>query len=250
MRHINTSSLYSKEYTWSTPEAGKWKCSILRSDFKAVIGNKCWYSEANLVMSDAHIDHFRPKAMIVPFSLNGKTYNHNVNCSASGYDWLANDYTNYRYSSAYSNRKTGKGGKGNYFPLANNLYGSQQTGVLMEVPLLIDPQVKSDVNLMSVDINGEVICTTSNTTDNERVEISKVVYNLINPDLIEGRKKVWQDISQKIDMSNNASEDMLLYNLQEAIDIRTPYSATAIACIISHSAEIPSGVYSQLNLEL
>ena len=115
MRYIKIEDLLVFRSRWGQGDT-LWKNSVLKKDFRDFFHNKCWYTEVPLVGQDVHIDHFRPKAAVKPFE-NFK-YNHLI--QDEGYYWLANDPSNYRACCIYANRKTGGGGKGNYFPLADD----------------------------------------------------------------------------------------------------------------------------------
>ena len=122
MRYIKIEDLLVIRSRWGQGNE-LWKNSVLKKDFRDFFYNKCWYTEVLLVGQDVHIDHFRPKAAVKPFE-NFK-YNHLI--QDKGYYWLANDPSNYRACCIYANRKTGGGGKGNYFPLADDgVYQSEK----------------------------------------------------------------------------------------------------------------------------
>lgn len=122
MRYIKIEDLLVFRSRWGQGDT-LWKNSVLKKDFRDFFHNKCWYTEVLLVGQDVHIDHFRPKAAVKPFE-NFK-YNHLI--QDKGYYWLANDPSNYRACCIYANRKTGGGGKGNYFPLADDgVYQSEK----------------------------------------------------------------------------------------------------------------------------
>lgn len=65
--------------------------------------DKCWYSEVKIIMSDYHVDHFRPKKIAKGIQ--------DVVHHADGYWWLSFDWTNYRVASTYCNCKRKEKGK-------------------------------------------------------------------------------------------------------------------------------------------
>lgn len=245
MRYIDTTYLYLKSNSWGGQEL--WKNKTLKNDFRNHFFNKCWYTECLLIGQDVHIDHFRPKAKIVPF----KNYPYNKTIAANGYDWLANDYKNYRACCIVSNRKTGDGGKGSCFPLQVGSPYAQAGNLNGEIAMLIDPIVKTDVELLSF-FNNSICCTSTNTYDKERVEVSKVIYNLVDPGLTKERLKIWNAVMQEIDyfVNNKITKEVLLQKLLNAISREAPFSAVAICCIKSRISDIPDDIYNQLDLSM
>ena len=79
---------------------GSMKWSPIKNRMTAHLGNKCWYTEAELIGTDLTIDHYRPK---------------------SDYWWLAFDSGNYRVACPYANSPKHNevhgctGGKGGQF---------------------------------------------------------------------------------------------------------------------------------------
>ena len=245
MRYIDTKELYKKVNTWSGVEL--WKNEALKKDFGECSFNKCWYTECLLIGQDIQIDHFRPKAKIVEFP----NYPYNTTIADTGYDWLANDYQNYRACCIHANRKTGDGGKSNYFPLkpgSPHAYAGQMNG---EEGMLIDPLVKTDVQLLSF-FKNRIDCTSSDHYEKARVEVSKVIYNLINTGLTDERLKKWNKVTQFIDyfVNNKIAKEVLLKYLSEESDRKSPFSAVALCCIKSRKSDIPDDVYNQLHLDI
>lgn len=245
MRYIDTTQLYSKASTWSGTEL--WKSETLRNDFKECFFDKCWYTECLLRGQDVHIDHFRPKAKVVKF----KNYPYNTTIATKGYDWLANDYKNYRACCIYSNRKTGDGGKSNYFPLKQGSPHAQSGNLNGEIPMLIDPLVQRDVNLLAF-LNNKIECSSNNPYDKSRVEVSAIIYNLVDSGLTDDRLKKWNEVTRCIDrfLGGKIDKDVLKEDLKEMSGRNAPYSAVAICCIKSRKSDVPSDVYNQLDLNL
>lgn len=245
MRYIDTRELYLKASNWHGAEL--WKDKTLKKDFIEHFYGKCWYTECRLAGQDMHIDHFRPKAKITKF----KNYSYNTTIASKGYDWLANDYRNYRACCIVANRKTGKGGKSNYFPLKHGSRHAQAGNMNGEVPMLIDPIVRSDVELLS--FCGKLIdCTSNDDYDKSRVYVSKIIYNLVNPMLTDDRLKKWNRVMQCIDrfLAKKIDKDVLRDDLLDGIDRKSPYSAVAICCVKSRKSDIPEDVYNQLDLSV
>ena len=163
MRYIKIEDLLVFRSRWGQGNE-LWKNSVLKKDFRDFFYNKCWYTEVLLVGQDVHIDHFRPKAAVKPFE-NFK-YNHLI--QDKGYYWLANDPSNYRACCIYANRKTGSGGKGNYFPLADDGVYQSEKDENNEHPMLLDPCVAEDVKLLSF-LGNRVVPATDDELGKERV---------------------------------------------------------------------------------
>ena len=221
MRYIKIEDLLVIRSRWGQ---GKelWKNSVLKKDFRDFFYNKCWYTEVLLVGQDVHIDHFRPKAAVKPFE-NFK-YNHLI--QDKGYYWLANDPSNYRACCISANRKTGSGGKGNYFPLADDGVYQSEKDENNEQPMLLDPCVAED-----------------------RVRVSASIYNLTDAYISNERGKIWASIEQLLAeyVSGDISKSSCIRQLRDAISPKAPFSACAIACVNSLA---PDEIKSELDLIL
>lgn len=243
MRYIDTTALLAKQTNWGSP-TDLWTDPQLRKDFKDFFHKKCWYSEAWVGMSDIHIDHFRPKAKVIQY----ENFDFNTPLANSGYYWLRNDITNYRASCAFCNRKTGDGGKGNFFPLQPGSPRLTPNGNETEQPLLLDPCNQQDVRIISFLVK-DVICASIQPGDNDRVKASTVIYNLNHPDIVDKRAKVWEAVAQAIASYNagnmNQTECLRQLNLYTARDAEC--SACAIACVNSLA---PDEIKALLNLQL
>jgi hypothetical protein len=174
----------------------KRNASIWRA-FKAYLSQmsygKCWYSECPEVQSFLDVDHYRPK-------LEAKR---SENECDPGYDWLAFSWENLRLAAQRSNRRStneetqATEGKGSWFPLLN---GSPRASWAHrcecdELPMLLDPTVRRDVDLIDVNAEGRMspsmTCIGSGRT---RVERSIELYGLNLPKLTDARKRVMRDL--------------------------------------------------------
>ena len=196
------------------------------SKFKPILikyyGEKCWYSECDLTGSFGDVDHFRPKGKST--DENGKVF------LPEGYWWLAYDYLNYRLSCEKCNRPFGGGGKGDRFPLKP---GTSPAAVhdKNDMPLLLDPCVLRDVQIIDCDETGEIISLSGDIYETERVNISKQIYNwnCFN----SARKKIRSECKVALEMldffyySNPDKLDMPLKQLEKLTDERAPYSSFA-----------------------
>lgn len=75
-----------------------WREDAMRDRLIALIGEKCWYCETRFVRSPYHVDHCRPKSVVVG------------EAERRGYWWLAYDPANYRLSCHHCNSGLGKRG--------------------------------------------------------------------------------------------------------------------------------------------
>lgn len=212
---------------------------------KKLSNGKCWYSEAQEVMSDLDVDHFRPKSEALNLD----------NLKREGYWWLAFDWENYRLSSIYSNRKRKDKhteedlsyGKGSFFPLRENCRAATCKAELDdEVFYLLDPVNPDDPDLLHFNDEGKAV--PSITEDDQpwefqRAKISIDLYHLNHTPLREARQVVWNLCQRKIDeiktigkkeyrsASDNARVQRIREELREMTSKKSEFSAVALACI-------------------
>ena len=165
-----------------------------------------------------------------------------------GYYWLANDPSNYRACCIYANRKTGDGGKGNYFPLADDGVYQSEKDENNEHPMLLDPCVAEDVKLLSF-LGNRVVPATDDELGKERVRVSASIYNLTDAYISNERGKIWASIEQLLTeySSGDISKSSCIRQLRDAISPEAPFSACAIACVNSLA---PDEIKSELDLIL
>lgn len=243
MRVIDLQSLLGKRYRWGNRQE-LWKNKKLKEDFRDASFNRCWYTEVKLLGQDAPIDHFRPKAKVKQF----EDYNYNQPLAECGYFWLSQEPQNYRLSCTYANRKTGKGGKGCFFPLTAESPYMTRNGNEEEKALLIDPCVKEDISLISF-MGNKVVAASEDEMDIARVNISKRIFNLDEPFIKAERGKVWTGIEKTLAEydSGDISKIACLRILNDYISPNAQFSACAIACINSLA---PDDIKEELDLEL
>jgi hypothetical protein len=155
---------------------------------------KCWYSESIEPQSFLDVDHFRPKSEAI----------RSTDEKDDGYPWLAFDWDNFRLSAIRSNlsstnEDSGKvGGKSSWFPLINGSPKATWADRCTEAekPILLDPTVRSDVDLIEVAADGNM-CSSKFCIGSaeERVKRSIELYGLNLPKLVEARKRVMRDVS-------------------------------------------------------
>ncbi|MTJ07115.1 hypothetical protein [Anabaena sp. UHCC 0204] len=158
----------------------------LKPALEMLVGKKCWYCEEIQSRSDKEVEHFRPKKRVT-----GARTKH------SGYTWLAFNYTNYRYSCGYCNKRrkdSGNnnklGGKGNYFPLLDENKRAYKLGdEAYEIPKLLDPCVEADVKLLDFNEDGTPSpIPSANDIEQDRVKVSIELYHLKHSEIVEERK--------------------------------------------------------------
>ena len=202
------------------------KSANIWNEFKPILikyyGDKCWYSECDLTGSFGDIDHFRPK--------NKSTDEYGKTILADGYWWLAYDYLNYRLSCEKSNRSFGDGGKNDRFPLKEGTVPATQ-GNSNDIPILLDPCVKNEVNLIDCDESGKIKALSTDSYEKYRVEISEKTYNW--NDFNNARKTVrckCRLALEQFEMIYELAPDKMHSSIQQIcllIDPKTPYSSFA-----------------------
>ena len=117
-----------------------------------------------------------------------------------------------------------------------------------EKPLLLDPCNEEDVKILSF-FGKDVTCASSIAEDAERVEASRIIYNLSHPDITYMRSKVWESVSQTISAyeAGDMTKGECIRQLGIAVSREAPYSACAIACVNSLA---PDEIIAELDLTL
>ncbi len=159
---------------------------------------KCWYSESPDPQSFFDVDHFRPK-------LEAKRSENQTD--ASGYEWLAFSWENFRYAANCSNRGTKNEdtgvveGKGSWFPLVPGSVVADWNNRCEndEKPLLIDPICKSDVLLVDVHDDGRIIPSRFAVgTAKTRVVESARHYGLNLRRILDARRRSMRLVEQQV----------------------------------------------------
>ena len=126
------------------------KWSAIKEDLWKLGDMKCWYSESTIECNLAEVEHFRPKKKVT-----GERH--------SGYWWCAFKWKNYRIAHPLVNKRltdyqTGRlGGKGCYFPLQDGCSRATcEKEESEEVPVLLDPILAKDCELISFDSSNGV----------------------------------------------------------------------------------------------
>ncbi|MFE2930711.1 hypothetical protein [Streptomyces sp. NPDC059278] len=205
----------------------------LRPALVALHGRKCWYCEGKITNSRPHIDHFRPTRKVTE------------DPSHSGYYWLAFEPSNFRLSCEFCNSSTDDAPTGkrdtkhNHFPLLNESARIKSAGldIRRELPVLLDPVIESDCDLLSFDSTGKALRnglkTPSPLESVDRVKESIRIYGLDRPGLDVARKQVMSDLMMMADFLESGA----------------PIAASRIRLMISPSSEHSSAALSALRMQ-
>lgn len=172
--------------------------SQVKSKLEKASNRKCWYTESQNPGCVNDVDHFRPKGIKLDDAGNREFW----------YWFLAFDPENYRLSCQFANRPNanpllnGTGGKHQHFPLLNNqAHATSKAGILNENPILLDPCVEGDCNLLQFQPDGRPVVANAfkgNATACLRVERSNLLLNLDYPTFNEDREKLYNWIKKLI----------------------------------------------------
>jgi len=181
-----------------------WGHAEVLAALRAIVGNKCWYSEVHLEGADPNVDHFRPKGRVREVDSDLK----HTGAAWDGYWWLAFEPLNYRLASMHSNqRRTDEdteGGKWDYFPIRGARTTTETEWVaITEDILALDPCSPSDVRLLWFDPDGKpcALKWKNRDTDNreiERVKVTIWLYHLDKKELQARRSGHVQDIRKDL----------------------------------------------------
>lgn len=206
---------------------------------------KCWYSEARDIVSDYHVDHFRPKNSAK--ELDG-TYR-------EGYWWLAFDWRNYRIAGAICNcrHRSADGdtrGKHDFFPLQEGspVANSPTCDLEDEIIYLLDPTDPDDPLLLTFDESGySQPAAFEGTWGYERAKESIRLFHLNYGALVDERKRIRKSCEFSINLAQNLMLELNekpsvtkknrlkdeLKRLREMISRESELSSTARAYLLS-----------------
>lgn len=167
---------------------------------------KCWYSETIDPGAKFDVDHFRPKA---------EAKRNDDIVDADGYAWIAFDWDNFRLSAQLSNRLTKDEeqqitvGKGSWFPLLDESPKAcwDNRCVEDELPLLIDPVQKDDLDFVDILDDGQfgsVPHCVGLTA--KRIDESAKIYGLNLPKFTEARLTVMREVKNLYDVIFSTAE--------------------------------------------
>jgi|SRR5208337_1455106 len=200
---------------------GSTKWSPVKTRMTARLGNKCWYTEAELVGADLAIDHYRPKC---------------------DYWWLAFNVRNFRVACPFANSPKHNaehgcaGGKGDEFPLLPpGIRGTDEESIKLEKPVILDPCKKEDCDLLAFQADGRPILHPLYADDpiaKERVETSKILLNIDHPDFNSKREQLYHDIADDVKTYEALPEDSELRavvrnRMKRRLAANAPFSTAA-----------------------
>lgn len=200
---------------------GPTKWAPIKNRMTTILGNKCWYTEVELLGAPLTIDHYRP---------------------VCDYWWLAFDSENYRVSCPYANSPEHNtlhgcaGGKGSSFPLlGRGMRATGKTKLRREKPVILDPCKKEDCDLVAFQVDGRPIVNPHFATDVvavKRVDESKILLNLDHPDFNSKREQLYHDIANDVrmyeDLPDGAASRMTISNgLKARLAASAPFSTAA-----------------------
>ena len=200
---------------------GSTKWTPIKNRLTAILGNKCWYTEVELVGAPLTVDHFRP---------------------VCDYWWLAFDVENYRVACAYSNSSAHNethgcaGGKGDEFPLLGaGVRATGKTKLRIEKPMILDPCNQADCDLLVFQALGHPILNPIYAADPiaaKRVTESKLLLNLDHPDFNSKREQLCNDILFEVRTYEGLHEGAadraeILAKLKGRLDPNAPFSTAA-----------------------
>ena len=190
----------NRNTTWGDP--------ALVKALKAVIGNKCWYSEIGLGGADPNVDHFRPKGRVM--DVNDEMVK--TGLLLDGYWWLAFEPLNFRLSSQHANQRRvdedTDGGKADYFPVKGDRAPACVPYMqIFEDVLPLDPCSASDVSLIWFDPEGRP-CYSPNQKrpkkeDELRIKATIWLYHLDKNDTAAPRAKAVEEVRGKLFLADN-----------------------------------------------
>lgn len=200
---------------------GGTKWGPLKNHFTQKLGNKCWYTETELVGATPTIDHYRPKC---------------------DYWFLAFNADNFRVACSYANSPKNNplhgcaGGKGDEFPLLderNKARGAKR--IKRERPIILDPCNEDDCKLVAFQPDGRPIIHPDFNNDAiamQRIEKSMLLLNLDHPDFNSKREQLCNDIADDVRISEELhactiSRARVKKRLENRLSIEAPFSSAA-----------------------
>lgn len=219
--------------------------SDVRGELEAMSFNKCWYTEAQDVVSRYQTDHFRPHGRVK--QAEGEF--------AEGYCWLAFDVDNFRIVGVLANTQNQEYseetvGKGIWFPLADPSVRASLAHPSREheTPLLLDPTDLADTDKIEFNDRGEAH-PAAHLDEEAKVVIDQAIVRMgIRQDMLDtARRAKWRDCLRTIDKytrfirkpkgARSAEEAITIDELaQELITMtsaESEFSATARCCLLS-----------------
>jgi len=221
-RDLNGKSIEEVKRKVSNGNA-KWR--PIKSDLENYTNRKCWYTESKNAGFPNEVEHFRPKGRIVDDNGNVVHW----------YWFLAFNPINYRLSCQFPNRlnvnpETDEtGGKGDKFPLLatplgiHSIHATNINEVIDELPVLLDPCVESDTQLLAFSPEGKPVVAPHAANcpiARKRVEESNLLLNLDFPTFNEEREELYAEVVKLITRGDRyaANRSDALEDVKEDLD--------------------------------
>jgi hypothetical protein len=185
------------------------------------LGNKCWYTEVEIVGADLTVDHYRP---------------------IRDYWFLAFDPENYRVACPYSNSLHHNplygraGGKRDMFPLVGlGIRASGRNKIRRETPVILDPCNRKDCDLVAFQVDGRPILNPRYVNDPiavMRVDQSNILLNLDHPDFNSKREQLYRDIVNDVNIyeelpAGAAGRTIILNRMNTRLGPKAEFSTAA-----------------------
>ena len=133
------------------------------------------------------------------------------------------------------------GGKGDQFPLLKgHVHGTTQAEVDLEKPVLLDPCIQADCDLLEFQPDGRPVVAAGSRGNSEayyRVEQSKLLLNLDFPTFNEDREALYNKIKQLVERGDRYEAENPAFlpdvegDLKELMAAGMPYSK-AVECYV------------------
>lgn len=171
--------------------AETWGSEALLKSLKAVVGDKCWYTEVSLVGADPNVDHYRPKGRVVEIDSSTREKTGKI---SPGYWWLAFEPKNFRLSCMHANQRrvdeNTEGGKWDFFPV-EGARAPEGTGwdLIAEAVLPFDPCSGTDMALLWFSSDGTPTLKNSSPSAEEikRLAITVWLFHLDKDEIAKSR---------------------------------------------------------------
>lgn len=198
---------------------GKWR--PIKDGLTKRLGNKCWYTEVELLGASLVIDHYRP---------------------VIHYWWLAFDAENYRVACPWANSPRHNashgcaGGKGDKFPLLlPTQRATNRSNLSAEHPVILDPCRAEDCALLVFQADGRPILNpefAGDTVAKRRVDESKLLLNLDHPEFNSKREQLCNAMAHDVriheDLPENSSlRTTIKTRIVARLAIDAPFSTAA-----------------------
>ncbi|TPK59702.1 hypothetical protein FJ930_29125 [Mesorhizobium sp. B2-4-15] len=219
----------------------------LKLELRKLSQGKCWYTEALQAGTDVDVDHYRPKGRVAELIAAEPPH--------PGYWWLAYDPSNYRFSCIVANRRrqdveAGRtGGKADHFPIQHEVDRAYVENVdySAEKPLLIDPCVAHEPDLITFKEDGEAMPRFSADQDYKHRKAAKSIelYSINHSDFVKARLELRDRIEK---LKKDAKRFFAKLETGDA-DHESGYASTIAELARLRSASAPFSAFCAATIE-